>query len=70
MKTDKMRRKYRISPELMAVLVCPVCRGPLLPVPDPKAQSGLWCKACSLTYPIRDGIPVMLVDEARKNSGR
>ncbi|WP_448509829.1 Trm112 family protein [Immundisolibacter sp.] len=48
--------------KLLDVLVCPLCKGPL--VYDAKAQE-LLCKVDRLAYPIVDGIPVMLVDEAR-----
>jgi uncharacterized protein YbaR (Trm112 family) len=48
---------------LLDILVCPVCKGPLL---YKKQESELICKACRLAYPIRDDIPVMLEDEARK----
>ena len=47
---------------LLEILVCPVCKGPL---DHRKAQAELVCKACRLGFPIRDGIPVMIEDEAR-----
>jgi uncharacterized protein YbaR (Trm112 family) len=52
-----------ISPELLAILVCPACKAPVKPTPD---QSALKCQspACRRVYPIRDEIPVMLVEEA------
>ncbi len=49
--------------KLLEILVCPVCKGPLL---YRKTESELICKADRLAYPIRDGIPVMLEDEARE----
>ncbi len=49
--------------KLLDILVCPLCKGPLV---YRKAQAELVCKPCRLAYPIRDGIPVMLDDEARK----
>ena len=49
--------------KLLDILVCPVCKGEL--VYDKKA-SELICKLDRLAYPIRDDIPVMLVDEARE----
>lgn len=52
-----------MNPRLLDILVCPLCKGPLL---YRKAASELVCKACRLGYPIRDDIPVMLEDEARK----
>ncbi len=47
---------------LLEILVCPVCKGPLSFKP---AQVELVCPACRLAYPVRDGIPVMLEEEAR-----
>ena len=49
--------------KLLEILVCPVCKGPLLYRKD---QQELLCKADRLAYPVRDDIPVMLEDEARK----
>jgi uncharacterized protein YbaR (Trm112 family) len=49
--------------KLLEILVCPVCKGPLVYRKD---QQELLCKADRLAYPVRDGIPVMLEDEARK----
>ena len=48
---------------LLDILVCPICKGPLL---YRKAEQELICKADRLAFQIRDGIPVMLEDEARK----
>lgn len=48
--------------KLLEILVCPLCKGPLVYRKD--AQE-LICKADRLAYPIRDGIPVMLEEEAR-----
>ena len=52
-----------ISPELLEILRCPKCKSKVEPKED---QSGLKCTnaECSLVYPIRDEIPVMLIDEA------
>jgi uncharacterized protein YbaR (Trm112 family) len=49
--------------KLLDILVCPLCKGPLV---YRKAERELICKPCRLAYPIRDDIPVMLEDEARK----
>ncbi|MNC87947.1 hypothetical protein D3C83_37240 [compost metagenome] len=49
--------------KLLDILVCPLCKGPLL---YKKSAGELVCKPCRLAYPVRDGIPVMLEDEARK----
>ena len=48
---------------LIDILVCPICKGPLV---YRAAQGELVCKADRLAFPVRDGIPVMLEDEARK----
>jgi uncharacterized protein YbaR (Trm112 family) len=47
---------------LLDILVCPVTKAPLVWRAD---RQELWCKASRLAYPVRDGIPVMLEDEAR-----
>lgn len=52
-----------IDPKLLEILVCPLTKGPL--VYDRKAQE-LISEQAGLAYPIRDGIPIMLVDEARQ----
>ena len=52
-----------LRPELLALLVCPACKGEL--AYDTGAQA-LTCTACRLRYKIVDDIPVMLVDEAEK----
>jgi tetraacyldisaccharide 4'-kinase len=48
---------------LLDILVCPLCKGPLV---FRKAEAELICKADRLAFPIRDDIPVMIEDEARK----
>lgn len=48
---------------LLDILVCPVCKGPLV---FRKSAGELICAADRLAYPVRDDIPVMLEDEARK----
>ena len=52
-----------ISPELLEILACPKCKGD---VHLTEKQDGLVCKSCQLMYPIKDDIPVMLIDEAEK----
>lgn len=49
--------------KLLEILVCPICKGPLV---YRKAEQELVCKPDHLAYPIRDGIPVMLEEEARE----
>lgn len=51
-----------LDPHLLEIIVCPACHGELR-VAD--ASSELVCTACGLAYPVRDDIPVLLVDEAR-----
>ena len=48
---------------LLDILVCPICKGPLV---HRRPQGELVCRADRLAFPVRDGIPVMLEDEARK----
>lgn len=50
--------------ELIKLLVCPVCHGPLRPIGQAERPGGLACDACRLRYPVRNGIPVMLEEEA------
>jgi uncharacterized protein YbaR (Trm112 family) len=50
-----------IDPRLLEILICPACRGEIKPVGE---ESGLECQRCGRVYPVRNGIPVMLVDEA------
>ena len=52
-----------VDPKLLEILVCPLTKGPLRY--DPAAQE-LISDQARLAYPIRDGIPIMLVDEARR----
>lgn len=52
-----------MNQKLLQILVCPVTKGPLI---YNKATNELISKSARLAYPIRDGIPVMLEDEARK----
>jgi len=54
--------KSGVDPKLLEILVCPLTKGPL--VYDSDADE-LVSKQAGLAYPIRDGIPIMLVDEAR-----
>lgn len=50
-----------LSPQLLEVLVCPRCKSGL---EYREAEASLVCARCALRYPVRDDIPVMLVDEA------
>ncbi|UMG93180.1 Trm112 family protein [Nocardioides sp. TF02-7] len=53
-----------VSEELLAIIVCPACHGDLALTEG--AEPELVCQGCGLAYPVRDGIPVLLVDEARQ----
>jgi uncharacterized protein YbaR (Trm112 family) len=52
-----------VDPKLLEILVCPITKGPLV---YDKEKQELISKSARLAYPIRDGIPVMLEDEARR----
>jgi hypothetical protein len=54
--------KGEIDPRLLEILVCPETRGPLV---FDREKSELLSKKARLAYPIRDGIPIMLAEEAR-----
>lgn len=56
-----------LSPDLLAILVCPACKGDL--TYDATAAT-LTCPACRLRYKVVDDIPVMLVDEAEQEQRR
>jgi len=51
-----------ISQELLDILVCPLCKVPVKLTPK---GDGLKCGQCRRVYPIKDDIPIMLVDEAK-----
>ncbi len=51
-----------ISKELLEILACPLCKEEVRLTPD---GNGLKCVKCHRVYPIRDDIPVMLIEEAR-----
>ena len=55
-----------LSKDLLEILACPQCKGPERY--DEPAQQ-ICCAACRLAYPVRDDIPVMLVDEAQPLPG-
>jgi uncharacterized protein YbaR (Trm112 family) len=52
-----------LAPDLLAILVCPKCQGRLDHRTAPAEE--LVCRACRLIYPVEDGIPIMLIDEAK-----
>jgi hypothetical protein len=57
------KNKSGVDPKLLEILVCPLTKGPLRYDAD---KQELVSEQANLAYPIRDGIPIMLVDEARK----
>ena len=59
MSTDKPL----VPTDLLDIMQCPACAGTLAERRDPPA---LVCEACGRAYPVRDGIPIMLVDEAEE----
>jgi uncharacterized protein len=58
----KNRRGEMINKDLLEILACPQCKGPL----QLQGEDGLLCEKCSLLYEIRDDIPIMLIDKAKK----
>lgn len=50
-----------LDPELLSILACPRCKGEIRLT---EKEDGLLCPSCQLIYPIRDDIPIMLIDEA------
>jgi uncharacterized protein len=50
-----------LSPKLLEILVCPKCKGAL---EYRESEQALLCATCRLRYPVRDDIPIMLLDEA------
>jgi uncharacterized protein YbaR (Trm112 family) len=52
-----------LAPDLLEILVCPKCKGPLEYRTRPVEE--LACQACRLMYAVEDDIPIMLIDEAK-----
>lgn len=52
-----------INSDLLDILVCPQCKGP---IELTNSKDGLLCGECKLVYEIRDDIPIMLIEEAKK----
>lgn len=61
-----MENAMTVSKELLDILACPKCKGPIL---LNEARDGLICNQCRLVYEIRDDIPIMLIDEAKPLQG-
>ena len=57
--------KPKLDAKLLEIIVCPDCHGDLVVV-DVAEGIELVCQSCGLAYPVRDGIPVLLVDGARR----
>jgi uncharacterized protein YbaR (Trm112 family) len=55
-------RVMAVNPELLKILVCPLCKTPVVLI---ESGQGLKCSQCHRVYPIRDDIPVMLISEAK-----
>jgi uncharacterized protein YbaR (Trm112 family) len=53
--------------DLIDILVCPACKGQLM---QPEEETGLLCLSCRLRYPVRNGIPVLLTNEAESIADR
>lgn len=60
---EQPQRQPPIDPRLLEILVCPLTKGPL---EYDRAASELISRKAGLAYPVRDGIPIMLPEEARK----
>ena len=63
MNTSPDRPAGSVDPKLLEILVCPVTKGPL---EYDATKQELISRSAKLAYPIRDGIPIMLADEARE----
>ena len=55
-----------LDPQLKEILICPHCHSDLQ---EDEPQAKLRCTGCGLAFPVRDGIPVMLIDEAEQPEG-
>jgi uncharacterized protein YbaR (Trm112 family) len=60
-----IERRYQVDPKLLEILVCPLTKSPLR---YDREKQELVSKEAGLAYPIRDGIPIMLPEEARELS--
>jgi D,D-heptose 1,7-bisphosphate phosphatase len=63
----RRRNAMALKKELLEILACPKCKGTIVLT---KKGDGLICKSCKLVYPIKDDIPVMLIDEALPYKGK
>ena len=67
--TDHLTGNPQLDPTLLELVRCPKCRGELqvdaaAGTAGASDEGGLTCSACSLRYPVRGGVPVLLVDDA------
>ena len=53
-----------LDPEWLEILACPACNGPLV---EKKDHDVLACERCRLEYPVEDGIPVLIVEKAKRS---
>ncbi|GGF89181.1 UPF0434 protein bsr0601 [Azorhizobium oxalatiphilum] len=60
---NTQRPGHEVDPKLLEILVCPITKGPL---DYDRSRQELVSRSARLAYPIRDGIPIMLADEARR----
>ena len=61
--TEDMNHSMKLTQELLTMLVCPRCKGEIRPMDQDRY---LVCRVCCLKYPVIDGIPLMLTEEAEK----
>lgn len=61
--TQPQRPGYEVDPKFLELLVCPLTKSPLV---YDRTRQELISRAARLAFPIRDGIPIMLADEARR----
>ena len=61
----ELKGKPMISETLLAILACPACTGELEPDTE---RAALLCRRCALLFPVREGIPVLLLDQAERIS--
>lgn len=54
-------QKSQLDPKLLEVLACPICKGDIF-----QEDSKIICPKCNLAYPIKDNIPVMIIEDAEK----
>ena len=64
--TDDTTEQVPVDPRLLEILVCPVTKGPL---EYDRVRGELVSRGAGLAYPVRDGIPIMLPEEARSLDG-